>query len=158
MDSLLAHRAALAARTNVREWRMGVADGAPIARLAIARLGLDEIVVEGAGDVSLLAGPGHLRDTPLPGDAGNAVVSAHRDRQFRVLADLRVGDTITTDTWDRTTTWIVRERRVVPADARSIEPTSAPVLTLTTCWPIRWFGPAPERLIVRAEVAGEGRD
>ena len=36
--------------------------------------------------------------------------------------------------------------------------TPTPELTLTTCWPIRWLGPAPDRLIVSAkpvmQVAG----
>jgi sortase (surface protein transpeptidase) len=27
----------------------------------------------------------------------------------------------------------------------------APTLTLTTCWPIRYLGPAPDRLIITAE-------
>jgi sortase A len=154
-ESLVASRAAREARASVQAARGELADGAPIGRIRIDRLGLDEIIVEGTSDAALRAGPGHLRGTPLPGEAGNSVVSAHRDRQFRALAGVRVGDTITTDGWARTTRWVVRERRVVPADARSLVPSAAPTLTLTTCWPIRWFGPAPERLIVHASpIAG----
>ena len=36
-------------------------------------------------------GPGHLSGTPLPGEAGNAVVSGHRDTHFAFLRGLREG-------------------------------------------------------------------
>ncbi|MFF3563375.1 sortase [Streptomyces sp. NPDC002574] len=48
--------------------------GAPIALLRIPALGLDEVVEEGTTSGVLMAGPGHRRDTPLPGQAGTSVV------------------------------------------------------------------------------------
>jgi sortase A len=124
--------------------------GTPVARIVIPRLGLDEVVVEGVDDASLAAGPGHMPSTPLPGAVGNAVVSAHRDRHFHALADIAKGDTIVTETDAGTATWVVTGRRVVHRDARVLRQGPTPELTLTTCWPIRWFGPAPDRLIVSA--------
>jgi sortase A len=44
--------------------------------------------------------------------------------------------------------------RVVDADAPALVRTSDPTLTLTTCWPIRYVGSAPERLIVTAKPVG----
>ena len=126
------------------------APGSPIARLRVPRLGLDEVVVEGVDESSLRAGPGHVTWTPMPGAAGNSVISAHRDLHFRPLADIQVGDSIVTEAQGPPVVWIVRSRRVVAADAPALFATAAPTLTLTTCWPIRWFGPAPERLIVEA--------
>jgi len=72
--------------------------GAPVARLSIPRIGLDEIVVEGVSDASLNAGPGHLPGSAFPGATGNAIISAHRDRHFRDLDELAIGDTIQTIT------------------------------------------------------------
>lgn len=122
--------------------------GTPVARLLVPRLGLDEVVVEGVDDDALTAGPGHVPGTPLPGATGNSVLSAHRDRHFHVLADIAVGDTVVTETDAANTTWVVTGRRVVHRDARVLRQGATSELTLTTCWPIRWFGPAPDRLIV----------
>jgi sortase A len=133
-----------------RASRMRPPAGAPVARIAIPRLALDEVVVEGVDDDALRAGPGHVPGTPLPGASGNAVLSAHRDRHFRTLGELAVGDTIVTETLARRVVWVVSGRRVVHRDARVLRQGSAPELTLTTCWPIRWLGSAPDRLIITA--------
>ncbi len=127
-----------------------IARGAPVARLVIPSIGLDEIVVEGVGDAELNAGPGHLPGSAMPGDAGNAVISAHRDRHFSTLGDLHVGDTVFTETAAGRASWIVTKRRVVGAGKPALFSTEDPVLTLTTCWPIRYLGTAPDRLIVEA--------
>lgn len=124
--------------------------GAPVARVRIPRLGLDEVVVEGVDDAALRAGPGHIPGTPLPGRRGNAILSAHRDRHFRALGGIAVGDTIATDSDAGRVLWVVASRRVVHKDARVLRQGDTPELTLTTCWPIRWLGTAPDRLIVTA--------
>ena len=59
--------------------------GAVVARLVIPAINLDEIVMEGVGPVELNGGPGHFPGSVLPGEAGNAILSAHRDRHFRRL-------------------------------------------------------------------------
>ena len=128
-----------------------VRQGSPIARLIIPAIGLDEVVVEGVGDDELNAGPGHLPGSAVPGEAGNAVISAHRDRHFSSLGDLRVGDTVHTETMARRTSWIVTTRRVVRAGRPALFSTEHPLLTLTTCWPLRVLGPAPERLLIEAK-------
>lgn len=125
--------------------------GTPVARVRIPRLGLDEVVVEGVDDDALRAGPGHIPGTPLPGRPGNAVLSAHRDRHFHALGDIAVGDTIATESDAGRMLWIVAARRVVHRDARVLRQGDTPELTLTTCWPIRWLGTAPDRLIVTAK-------
>ena len=130
-----------------------VARGSPIARLMIPRVGLDEVVVEGVGDDELRAGPGHLSGSALPGAIGRSVISAHRDRHFHSLGQVSVGDTILTDSDRGTVAWTVTRIRVVAAETPVLRSTTTPTLTLTTCWPIRYFGPAPERLIVDAEPA-----
>ena len=124
--------------------------GAPLARLVVPAIGLDEVVVEGVGERSLRAGPGHLPGSALPGESGNAVVSAHRDRHFSRLGRVKLGDEIVTTDGRATHRWVVSELRVVRAGAPALRATATPTLTLTTCWPIRWFGPAPDRLIVTA--------
>jgi LPXTG-site transpeptidase (sortase) family protein len=131
--------------------RQPIVDGAPVARLVIPHIDLDEIVLEGVGDDELNAGPGHLPGSAFPGERGNAVISAHRDRHFNHLDLLEAGDTITTESGTIRQSWIVVAKRVVDKDAPALFRSTDPVLTLTTCWPIRYFGPAPERLIVTAK-------
>ena len=46
----------------------------PVAVLAIPKLGLTEVVFEGTEASVLKDGPGHMRSTPLPGQAGVSVI------------------------------------------------------------------------------------
>jgi sortase A len=128
--------------------------GTPVARLRIPRLGVDEIVVSGVDDALLDAAPGHLPGSVLPGDRGNAVISAHRDLHFRPLGQLRLGDTVYTELGRRRVGWRVSDIKVVHRTAPALFETDSPALTLTTCWPIRYVGPAPQRLIVTAVPLG----
>jgi sortase A len=151
-----AKRAVLASRRiDFGDLSAAAPRGAVVARLIIPSIGLDEVVVEGVGDEELNAGPGHLPGSPLPGASGNAIISAHRDRHFSTLGDLAVGDTIHTETALGSTSWVVTRRRVVRAGAPALFASAEALLTLTTCWPIRYFGTAPERLIVEAKRLGE---
>ena len=153
---LEASRAITSARATVGGADWALAAGAPVARLEIPRLELDEVVVEGVDEAALRAGPGHMAGSALPGEHGNSVISAHRDRHFKSLGKVVVGDTILTDASHGKLKWTVSRIRVVDADSPVLRTSSTPLLTLTTCWPVRYFGPAPERLIVEARlVAGD---
>ena len=140
---------------GVSEALLLVPSGAPVARLRIPRIHLDEIVLEGVADDELNAAPGHLPGSVLPGMTGNSVISAHRDRHFSHLDELRVGDTIHTETGSGSGAWVIVGRRIVGRDTPALFQTKEPTLTLTTCWPVRYFGSAPDRLILSAKpVAG----
>ena len=125
--------------------------GAPVARLVIPAIDLDEIVLEGVGPVELNGGPGHFPGSVLPGEAGNSIVSAHRDRHFRRVGELGVGSRIRTETRKGSVEWVITERRIVSRDTPSLFEESEATLTLTTCWPLRYFGPAPDRLLIIAK-------
>jgi sortase A len=126
--------------------------GKPIGLIEIPRLGLSSVVLEGDDTAALLLGVGHLSDTPLPWHDGNTVLAAHRDTFFRPLAHIRKGDVITFSTADAWLEYVVKELKVVePTAVEVLEPTSAATLTLITCFPFDYIGPAPQRFIVRAE-------
>jgi sortase A len=141
---------AAASASALRDRPVALAVGAPVAHLMIPRIGLDEIVLEGVADDQLNGGPGHLPGTVLPGQVGNSVISAHRDRHFRHFGDLAIGDTVVTESGSRRETWVLVSRRVVGKDAPAIYPATEARLTLTTCWPIGYLGSAPDRLILTA--------
>jgi sortase A len=71
--------------------------GDPVAVLSIPRLGVSQVVVEGTASGDTLAGPGHLRSSVLPGQAGTSVVfgrAATYGAPFGDLGKLRPGDDI----------------------------------------------------------------
>jgi len=150
-----AERAVVGAKLSTGGARWSEARGTPVARVIIPRLGLDEVVVEGVGDDELRAGPGHMIGSVLPGDRGTSVISAHRDRHFHALGGIAVGDTVVTESASGTVVWTVYRIRVLGADDSALDARPTPTLLLTTCWPIRYVGPAPDRLIVEAEIAGK---
>jgi sortase (surface protein transpeptidase) len=78
-----------------------LAAGAPVALLEIRNLGLREIVVEGTSSGTLMSGPGHRRDTPLPGQVGTSVIIGRRATYggpFGSINQMRAGDQITVTT------------------------------------------------------------
>jgi sortase A len=73
-----------------------VQPGAPVALLNIPAIGLQQVVVDGTASGDLTAGPGHLRDTPLPGQTGWSWVFGRGSidgAPFHKIADLAKGDT-----------------------------------------------------------------
>ena len=89
--------------------------GAPVALVTADALGLrDAVVVEGTSSADLRSGPGHLRSSVLPGQAGTAVLlgkAATFGAPFGRLADLRPGDTVTTTTGQGVFTYTVDRLR-----------------------------------------------
>jgi len=130
-----------------------VRKGEMLARLSIDRLNSRWVVVEGADRAELKLGPGHLADTALPGSRGNCVIAGHRDTQFRVLRNVQIGEDISIESGGRTFVYRVTDKNVVaPTDTRSLDPTANPTLTLVTCYPFYYVGPAPKRFVIRAEL------
>jgi sortase A len=126
--------------------------GSPIGWLEIPRLRVSVAVVHGDADDVLNKAIGHLPDTPLPWDAGNSALAAHRDTFFRPLRHVRPGDLVRLRTPRGNFEYRVRQTYVVdPDNLRVLAPTPAPTLTLITCYPFNYVGPAPRRFIVQAE-------
>jgi sortase A len=76
-----------------------IAPGTAVALLKIPAIGLrDVMVVEGTASGDLRAGPGHRRDTPLPGQPGVSVLmsrSVTYGAPFRDVPKLAPGETLT---------------------------------------------------------------
>ena len=125
--------------------------------LEIPRLGFSEVVAEGDTESELRVAIGHLPDTPLPWQPGNSALAAHRDGRFRALKDVRVGDRLRLETHQGTLNYVLRETVIVePDDVWVLNPTSNRTLTLITCYPFEFIGPAPKRFVITAEAVPEG--
>ena len=130
---------------------MVAADGR-VGRLEIPRLGLSTIVVEGVGTSDLRRAVGHIPGTAFPGERGNVGIAGHRDTHFRPLAGVQLNDLITLTTPAGEYQYRVVSSVVVSPDAVEVlDPTGDDVLTLVTCYPFCYVGPAPNRFIVRAQ-------
>jgi len=125
--------------------------GSLVGRLEIPRLKFSALVLEGSDNGTLRLGVGRIPETAEPGQKGNIVLSGHRDTYFRPLSGIKDGDRIVLVTPAGQFHYVVDWTTVVnPTDTRSLMPTSNPALTLVTCYPFHYVGPAPERFIVRA--------
>jgi sortase A len=136
-----------------------VEPGAPIGRLEIPRLGLSVVVAEGDDDNTLKVAVGHLPDTPLPWQEGNTAVAGHRDTFFRPLRSVEPGDEIRFATRHGTFRYRVTRHTVVdPDELWVLDASPAAALTLITCYPFDYVGPAPRRFVVHAERMADASD
>lgn len=111
------------------------------------------IVVEGDDEAKLGLAAGHMTGTASFGEKGNAVVAGHRDTAFWPLRKIRLGDRIRIRS-GRTYEYIVSSIRVVgPNDVSVLRGNEKRLLTLVTCYPFRYIGSAPKRLIVQANIS-----
>jgi len=125
-----------------------------LTRLVIPKINLDSIVVEGASRKDLSIGPGHMKDTAAPGETGNAVITGHRDTFFRHIIELNKGDQIQVRRAGETFAYEVTGKKIVmPDDIEVLRPTPDAQLTLITCYPTYYIGPAPKRLVVFSRLA-----
>jgi LPXTG-site transpeptidase (sortase) family protein len=126
-------------------------DGEVIGEIQVPRLGLDAIVVQGDSPANLRRAVAHLPKSALPGESGNIALAGHRDTFFRPLSDIRLGDEIRFKTHARSFDYLVKSIDIVdPTDIRVLATSSTHDLTLLTCFPVYYVGPAPKRLVVRA--------
>jgi sortase A len=122
-----------------------------IGRIEIPRLLLSAVVVEGVDKTTLRRAVGHIPGTALPGEPGNVGLAGHRDTFFRPLKDLKIKDEIQLSTLEGNFKYEVESLRVVePDNVGVLAPSGENVLTLVTCYPFYYVGPAPKRWIVRA--------
>ena len=126
--------------------------GAVLGELEIPSVGIKTLILEGDDAKTLRLGAGHIPHTSMPGASdGNVVIAAHRDTYFRPLRHILTKDIIILDTPAGSHRYSVQFTKVVsPYDVEVLNNTQQPTLTLVTCYPFYFVGPAPRRFIVRA--------
>lgn len=130
-----------------------------LTRVVIPKINVDDIVVEGVSHKDLSKGPGHIKDTAMPGEPGNAVISGHRDTFFRHIYELTKGDEIQIRRDGKIFHYEVTGKKIVmPDDIGVLKQTTDPQLTLITCYPTYYIGPAPKRLVVFSKLVGSEND
>ncbi|SFI88933.1 class D sortase [Thermoflavimicrobium dichotomicum] len=145
-------------KTNQNSWVIYSAKERPIkgehfADLVIPRLKAQMPVIEGTDEDELAQGVGHYAGSVLPGEPDNAVLSGHRDTIFRKIGQLKPGDELHVKTSRGTFVYVIDKTWITHADDRTvIVPHDQPTLTLTTCYPFYYIGPAPKRYIIQSTL------
>ncbi|HRQ66056.1 MAG TPA: class GN sortase [Xanthomonadaceae bacterium] len=125
------------------------ADTAPVARMRVPHLGIDQIVLAGLDGNTLAWAPGMA-----VGSGGHRVIAGHRDTHFRFLRDIAPGHRFELETPDGTVlAWQVTATTVVDERYAGLD-MDLPVerLTLITCYPFETADPGgPLRYIVSLE-------
>jgi len=141
--------------------------GQTVARLRIPRLKVNESVFYDASKKNLDKGPCWMTGSARPPlsaedrpEAGLRVIQAHRDKHFRPLKTIRLGDWIELETAAGTQGYRVRDIEIMRApreEERLAALRQKDALVLLTCYPFRYIGPAPDRYLVWAEPDADPR-
>lgn len=127
--------------------------GEPLGRVAIPRLGVDQVLLDGIAGASLRQGPAHYRSTPLPGSAGTVGIAGHRTTYGAPFGDidrLRRGDEVVLEMPYGDFVYEVRGTRIVrPEDVEVLDPATHEQVVLTACHP-RYS--ATQRIIATARL------
>ena len=126
-------------------------EGSPLGQIEISTIGLVAMIAEGTDGKTLRRAVGHIPGTALPGQQGNVAIAGHRDTFFRGLRNIHKDDEITLATLDGSYRYRVDFTKVVePEDTEVLDRSDDAILTLVTCYPFYFVGPAPKRFVVRA--------
>lgn len=130
--------------------------GEVFGKLSIPRLGQTFSILQGTSAEELRRGVGHMVRTAMPGESDNCVVSGHRDTVFSRLGKVKKGDRLIVETDAGKFTYQVKRIRIVHKDDRTVVVrTDRAVLTVSTCYPFRYIGSAPDRYAVIAELVAK---
>jgi len=123
----------------------------PLGRITIPRIARSAIIQEGVDEQTLRHAVGHFPESSRPELGGTVALAGHRDTFFRGLGQLQRGDLIFLETPEGKYTYEVARISVVgPQHVEVVEPSSGSDLTLVTCFPFHYIGPAPDRFVVQA--------
>ena len=126
---------------------------APLAIVRIPAIHLTAPLLEGTDALTLNHALGRIRGTGRLGEPGNIGIAGHRDGLLRGLKDIQIGDVIQLAGREHTDTYVVEQTRIVdPRDVDVLKPRALPSLTLVTCYPFYFLGPAPKRFVVTASL------
>jgi sortase A len=142
----------IASGVSVHEVSFHPLAGKPLGEIELTRVGVTAMILEGTDDRTLRRAVGHIPGTPLPGQPGNVAIAGHRDTFFRALRNVRQDDEINLMTLEGSYRYRVESISVVgPEDTQVLDNSGGDILTLVTCYPFYFVGPAPRRFIVRAQ-------
>lgn len=119
--------------------------------IEIPSVGIRAIVKEGEDDRTLARAVGLIPGGARPGEPGNIIMAGHRDTFFRPLRNIEKDDRIRVVVPPNEYEYRVDRIEIVgPEQTSVLESRGVEELTLVTCFPFRFLGPAPDRFVVTA--------
>jgi sortase A len=130
------------------------ADGSPVGRIRIPRIGVSFVIVNGTSTSALQSGPGIFPETVFPGRRGTTAIAGHRTTYlapFRHIDELRRGNRIMLDMpYAHFTYTVIGSAIVAPTDVHAaVDYVGYSRLVLSACTPL--FS-AAKRLLVFARL------
>lgn len=127
--------------------------GERLGKLYIPKLKIAIPIFHGTTSGELQKGVGHVIGTAFPGESNNSVLTGHRDTVFRQLGNVTEGDILKVESGTLIYTYKVRKVRVVGEDDLTvIVPKRKATLTISTCYPFTYIGPAKQRYVLVADL------
>ena len=137
--------------------RAHLADGEPMSKLTMPKVGFSAIVTEGEQTGVLSSGPGHDEHTSYPGEGGLILVGNHNG--FSGSWDgMHEGDEIVVETTYGRFHYAVTKRQIIDGDDQTVARAqyTSETLVVMTCWPL-WQGAfAKQRLVLVATPVVQG--
>lgn len=142
---------------DISKYYEDINTGDTIGLFYIPRLDREIPIIEGTDEDELAQGVGHYKDTGLPGENRQILLSGHRDTVFRQFGELEHGDELHIKMEHGTFIYVIQDHEIVDADDRTvIDPSREDeYLTVSTCYPFSFVGSAPDRYVVYAYPKAE---
>ncbi|WP_445492684.1 class D sortase [Niallia sp. 03133] len=128
-------------------------------KLVIPNISVELPIIEGTDSEDLEKGVGHYSTSAFPGENDQILLSGHRDTVFRRFGEIKLGDHVMIELPYGKYEYEIKYTKIVHADDTTIIGFTVPneTLVLSTCYPFRYIGDAPDRFIVYAYPVKRGR-
>lgn len=124
-----------------------------IGKIIVVKTGEQIPILMGATEENLRGGATLYDNGVFPGEEGTAIVLGHRETTFGFLEDVNIGDEIDVETVTGTYKFKIKKTYITNPEDKSILAQEKDLnLTLVTCYPFRYVGPAPDRFIAKLEL------
>lgn len=124
-----------------------------IGKLVVTKTGKQIPILMGATEENLRGGATLYDNGIYPGDKGTAIILGHRETTFGFLENIKYSDIVEVQSLNHTYKFKVKKTYITnPEDESILAQEEGPSMTLVTCYPFRYVGPAPDRFIVKLDL------
>ncbi|MGG7098438.1 class D sortase [Clostridium sardiniense] len=124
-----------------------------IGKLVVTKTGEQIPILMGATEENLRGGATLYDNGIYPGDKGTAIILGHRETTFGFLENIKDSDIVEVQSLNHTYKFKVKKTYITnPEDESILAQEEGSSMTLVTCYPFRYVGPAPDRFIVKLDL------
>lgn len=141
-------------KSNKHKYPIIKVDGKDIiGKLIVTKTGEQIPILMGATEENLRGGATLYDNGIYPGDKGTAIILGHRETTFGFLENIKDSDIVEVQSLNKVYKFKVKKTYITkPEDESILEQEEGPSMTLVTCYPFRYVGPATDRFIVKLDL------